>query len=361
MQNIDKIRLTDKFDYITHKGKHYLAFLRTKIAPHIPQPLAQQMLDFCLSPIYHHIALNNIKKHFLSNLSPSTAPNIHIILGQTGAGKSTLAQQLLNIFPNTLPLDSDLYKQYNPLSNAILKYSPTYYGHLTGIDSYLHRQALLSTAIDKRYNILIQRAPSQKNLLNGINLKKLHSANYHIHLHILAVSLPNALLSIHERYEYQISQKHAITKLSDLNRALDSYNYLTKYLPELHLLNPQNITFYTRNYSQNNILQPILPEIKENYHNNHTTRVDCLPNFTPHSATTLNQNTTLLSATLLNHLQNLQNYDLIHSAPTYNDRIQSILTQLSNRNAPLSQIEQFHRIVDIIASTPLPLTTDKTN
>ena len=304
------------------------------------------MLDFCLSPISHHNTLEAIKSCYLSHLTPSTIPTIHIILGQTGSGKSTLAQQLLKILTNTLIIDRDIYKNFNPLSKLILQHTPTYYGHLTGIDSYLHRQAMLSTAIARKYNILIQLAPSQNNLLNNLDLKKLQDNNYKIHLHILAVSLPNILLSIHERYENQLMQNHPTPKLTDLNRALDSHNSLLNCLPNLQTLNPQNMTFYTRNYSQNNIYPP-LPT------NNTTTLPKKLQNFTPHTIPT--NNFPISSSTLINFLLKLQNYDLTHSSPQYNQRITTILKLLSNRHAPPSQIHQFHQILDLIASTPIPL------
>ena len=123
MQNINKIKSMDKFKYITQKGKNYLSFLRAKIAPYISEPLAQYMLDFCLSPQAHHNTLKLIKNQFLSPLTPSNNPTIHIVLGQTGAGKSTLAKELLQNHPNTLLIDQDLYKSFHPLSKLILMFS----------------------------------------------------------------------------------------------------------------------------------------------------------------------------------------------------------------------------------------------
>lgn len=342
MQNIDKIKQIHYFKCVTNKDNQYIEFLKTKIAPHITPNLAQNMLDFCLSPKIHSNILSQIKQQHLSPLTTNTTPTIHIILGQPGAGKSTLANHLLKIYTNTLLIDQDIYKPFHPLSSQILQYSPSYYGHLTGIDSHLFTQNILDTAIKNKYNILIQLAPTQKPFLDEINLNALLQNNYKINLHILAVSLPNILLSIHERYEDQLQNHYPTPKLTDLNRAINSHHSLQNWLNNLPFHNIHQTTIYVRNYSQNHQNPPF------------PTTITSLQSQTP-----LFQHIHTTPQELLHHFSTLQNYDLtqiIHSVP---NRINTILHSMNTRQAPQSQQTQFKEIIQIIKSTPNPINIKK--
>jgi len=407
MINIDKIKNITNFQELTQKDNSYLTFIKTKIASHITPKLAQYMLDFSLAPNISQQIFETIKTQHFHNLSSCNTPTMHLIIGQTGAGKSLLSQTLLQNNPNTIHLDTDLYKHYNPLSPHILQYAPTYYGHLTAIDSYLHRDQLFNYALTHKYNILLEIAPSSTHPFCNLDFNKILSQNYQIHLHILAVSLPNSLLSIHERYERQILQISAFPKLTDLQRAIQSHSTMPQFIKYLQTLPIKQSTLYSRyqnptpseynihnNISQktntsntqailNNKLQfskqyptkeaqantnnkqqisKEYPTKKTQANTNNKLQISKDKAFYNNSTTSnyLIQNqqfvaTKISSKNLLNEYYKLQNTDLIQTAPTYIDRIKTIQQQMSNRHAPLAQINQLNQIIEIIKSTPLPL------
>ena len=113
--------------------------------------------------------LKKIEKDIFFNKKRVKNPNINIVIGQAGAGKSSVTNLIIKEEPNTIILDSDKFKNYSPLKEIILKNFPTYFGHLTGLDSYLVRDYIYKKAFKKHYNILIEVTPSTSEELFNIN------------------------------------------------------------------------------------------------------------------------------------------------------------------------------------------------
>lgn len=224
MNQLEKLKNNEQVKKLTKKSEKYKTFLKSKVAPHITKKLGEYMVEFCLSPKAFDATLDEIEKNTFDNLHPHSTPTVYIVIGQPGAGKSIVSRTILKQNPNTFHIDSDNYKKYNPLTPLIAQFAPTHLGHLTGIDSYSHQTILFDKAIENRYNILIEVAPSTSDYFFNINLEELEKQNYKIVFHFLAVSLPNSLVSIHERFERQLKNKELLAKLTDLKRATDSYN-----------------------------------------------------------------------------------------------------------------------------------------
>lgn len=218
---------------ITKKPEQYIEFLKTRISPNVKPDVAELMIEHALSPEEHARVGLDIEEYCFAFKKPVESPQIFLVIAQTGAGKSNLTGLILRNNPNTVVIDSDAFKAFNPLKDEITKKYPTLYGFLTGLDAYLHRDEVYSKAIQEGYNILIEIAPSTKDLLFNIDFEELKSHGYRIVANILSACLENSLLSIHERYEAQLEAKMESPKLTDLKRAIDSYDALGLIIDEL--------------------------------------------------------------------------------------------------------------------------------
>lgn len=311
MQNLDKIKQEKIFCVMTKKDIEYIKFLQTRISPFINSSVAKEMIDFALSKKQSLKILKKIENDIFINKIPSDNPTVHIVISQAGGGKSVLSKKILQDYKNTVHIDSDKYKKYNPLSDLIIKNSPTYFGHLTGIDAYLHRDYIYDKAIKNHYNILIEVTPSTEEGLFNINLEKLNKEGYNVMAHILAVSKINSLLSIHERYENQLSQNLPDAKLTDLTRAIDSYYAVEPNLKELE----------KKKYIDINIYKRLDSYVKLMRQSNNSS---------------------------IETLKKLREDDFKLTKENLNNRISKIKFQLNARNAPTEQILQFERIVQEI-------------
>lgn len=311
MEDFEIIKKTQIFKNVTKKDISYINFLKQKIGDHINKDIAKEMLNFALSKNDSQKICQKIKDDCFANKTPSKNPIINIVISQTGAGKTSVSKLILNSIPNTIFIDTDIYKKYNPLTNLILKYCPTYFGHLTGLDCYLHRDYIYDYAVKNKYNILIEVTPSTKDKLFNIDFNLLQQNGYKIILNVLAVSKTNSLLSVHERYEKQLHNS-LIPKLTDLNRALDSFDAVEQILTDIKSTENININIYKRT---NQDAECVYKNLKKNY---------------------------------VKNLKTLQQLDHEKTIPTLTKRIDNIKNSMQQRNAPQNQILQFEQILQII-------------
>lgn len=216
-----------------NKTPEYIEFLKTRISHNVSPENAELMIKYALSPEEHKKALSMVSDYVFLGKTPVDNPKVFLIIAQTGGGKSTLTSKILRDNPNTILLDTDAFKAFNPYRQMLSEKYPKLYGHLTGIDAYLHRDEIYEKAIKERYNILVEIAPSTKEKLFNVDIEELEKQGYIIDANILAVSKSNSLLSIYERYECQIESKMESPKLTDFTRAIDSYNAVEMILKDL--------------------------------------------------------------------------------------------------------------------------------
>ena len=167
------------------------------------------------------------------NKVPVENPEIAIVAAQTGSGKSNLTAKLLRKNDNYIFVDSDKYKHFRFDAQEIAKRYPVIYPHLTASDGYDHAADIYEYAIDKKYNIIKESAPSAKKGLVDLDRNVLKAKNYRISVHILAVGELNSLLSVHERYELQIIHGLKTAKLTGIPRHDESYNVLIQNVKDI--------------------------------------------------------------------------------------------------------------------------------
>ena len=313
MDKLKSIKNTKLFKNLTKKEADYCEFLKSRIANHINKDIAQEMLGFALSKeeslnVYHHIETDYFK-----NKTSVKNPVIHLVISQAGGGKSKVSKSILQNYPNTVFIDSDVFKKYNPLKDLLLEHCPTYFGYLTGLDSYLHRDFVYEKAINCGYNILIEITPSTKEGLFNINLDVLRKKGYKIISHFLCVSKINSLISVHERYEKQIQENYIIPKLTDLPRAIDSCDAIQPMLEQLNNLDYVKINLYKRTADNKNVA---LVKSTEN---------NCIASFL-----------------------DLQAEDFNNTLKNKDKRIKNLTKQMQLRDAPIKQFDQLKEVIKLI-------------
>lgn len=291
---------------------------KPNISPNIKQEIKEMMIDNLLSDEEYLATYFSILSTFFYKKTSVTNPKLHLVLGQTGSGKSNVTAKLLKEDNNIVVIDSDKYKHYRPDAENIAKNNPTLYGFLTGPDAYGHRDNIYEFAVDNKYNILIEIAPSIKNGLFNVDIEKLIERGYSIDVHTLAVSNINSALSIHERYEGQIETNLATPKLTDLERHNESFRALNKIIKEIQNNKQINNIIYKR------------AENKEDYPSV-IYQKDILNNFTcPYEA-----------------LLKCQNEDTISMGRNFNNRYNVVLKQMNDREAEYMQYKQLKDIKEM--------------
>lgn len=219
-------------------------------------------------------------------------------------------------------IESELFKTFNPKQKEILKKYPTLYGHLTGLDSILHKEEIFKSAIEKKYNILMALATSAQNKDFSFYLNEPLKSGYEIEINIIAVSNINSLLSIHERYEKQLNENYNSPKLSDLSRAINSFEATKPSLEYLINLPYIKINIWKRNTF--NFRTPTPPIFLTNDKN-----------------------------LVLETYQNAVIQDEIKTISNADERIEKIYQSMKNRTAPKEQFEQFEKVKQTIQKTKL--------
>ena len=303
------------------KENDYILFLKSRISPNVNPDIAEKMIQYALSPEEHELALNEIKDYCFFRKSPVSHPKIFLIIAQTGGGKSGLSSRVLKENPNTVLIESDIFKAFNPNREIISQKHPTLYGYLTGLDAYLHRDEIYDMALEKGYNVLLEIAPSTTEKFFNVDFEKLKNMGYKIEANVMAVSKSNSLLSIHERYEGQIEAGMNAPKLTDLKRALDSYESMEIILNDLLNMPDVDINLWKRGdnlFEKGRIFMP--------------------------SPTFITNDKSLI----LPLFKEARRVDETLTLGHFEARLENIKYQMGLRNAPADQQEQLSQVEEII-------------
>lgn len=177
-----------------------------------------------MTPEQHKECLQRIRTAVFNGKTPVINPQMKIVIGQTGAGKSTLTNFLLQQEPNYVLVAGDNCKPFRHDAEEIFSLYPTESNALTRYDSHKHMLEIYEETIKNNFNAIIEKAPStpKTNLKNFWN-EYVIPENYKTEYDILAVSDLNSLLSTRERYENQILSGCKIPKLTEIARHDDSF------------------------------------------------------------------------------------------------------------------------------------------
>ena len=305
-----------------NKSPEYIEFLRSKISGMKPE-IEELMIEYALTPEEHQIALEKTRHYCFGGKTPVENPTMFVVVSQTGGGKSSLTARILKENPNTVMIDSDAFKAFNPRKDEIIRKYPTLYGYLTRIDGYMHRDEIYEEAVAKGYNILMEIAPSTKDKLFCVDIEDLHKKGYRVEEDILAVSEINSLISVHERYEGQIEAEMDSPKLTELKRARDSYNSV-----EIILNDALNTDYVDVNLWQRGSSDPEPGKV-----------------FMP-SPVFITSDKSVMSQLFKQARENDQKKTLLNAE----ERIKIIKMQMDLRHAPTDQRAQLSQVEEIVSS-----------
>lgn len=147
-----------------------------------------------------------IKEIILSEKSPVEKPKAIFTIAPPGSGKTGLNGYCVKQFANDnlVVVNNDELKPFHPKSDEIAKLYPKYYTKITNEASKFWTDSLLYEALEKKYNVLYEGTGRRIDLFEKMISKM---DGYEIIIRAMAVSDLNCLMSILERYEYQVEEK----------------------------------------------------------------------------------------------------------------------------------------------------------
>jgi len=275
LRNISKETITKVISYLNKDfieelpaspeeiAKYAIRRTHPVISNNISFSLGQAMLNNRMTDEEYLLSFYQAVHSFFAGKKSAEGPaSAYILVSQTGAGKTNLTKLILNNDPNTVIVNPDLHKKFNPKLKTILEEDPTHLGALTGIDSYDHAKSLQRFAMNNGFNLLYECAPSQKSGLLGVDLKNLEDQKYNIEYHILSIGNLLSSMAVHLRYEKDITENptSTSTKLTDLGRHDDSYKGVETVIRSLQPSN--SVTLYRRGNIEENFVPQIIGKYK---------------------------------------------------------------------------------------------------
>lgn len=285
-----------------------------EISENISYNLGKKMLDYRLNDKNYFITFLRIVYDVFYGKSPAVdEPTAQVLISQTGAGKTKLREKILKEFPNTVIINSDLYKKFRPDADDIMNEDPIHFGALTGIDCYDHASNILDFATKMKYNILRECAPFSTGELAGVDMEKLKERHYKTKFHIMAVGDIVSAMAIHYRYEADLIEKKQGAKLTSIARHDQSYMGVNEVIKTL---DSDSISIYKRG-EKNQI--PI--EISEG----------------------LQHKSPIILLQILERERNNSNYQYLQKGSFAVD-YDIISSYMHRRNAPREQIKQLEKV-----------------
>lgn len=151
---------------------------------------------------------NKILDMMLSGKTQSDNPVAIFDIGPSGSGKTGLNGYAVNQFPNNniIVVNNDELKPLYPNADEISKLYPEYYIKVTNEASKVWTDTLMDTAIAGKYNVLYEGTGRKIKIFERM-ISEMKKQGYKIIVRAMAVNELNCLMSIIERYEYQVQKK----------------------------------------------------------------------------------------------------------------------------------------------------------
>lgn len=147
---------------------------------------------------------NELKFRLSTNKRPTKNPNLIIVGGQAGAGKSRLSPIAKNDFENNvIHIDIDEVRASHPYFKVVNKSYPEYIHRILVNDSMKLENALIQDFKNNNYNVLYEGTLRNTDgyIKLASNFKK---SGYNMHLYLMGVPELESLGSIYSRYAMDI-------------------------------------------------------------------------------------------------------------------------------------------------------------
>ncbi|MDR2526477.1 MAG: zeta toxin family protein, partial [Rickettsiales bacterium] len=175
--------------------------------------------------------------------STSSAPELHIVGAQPGAGKTALVSKI-GKEKNILTLIGDIYRTLHPNYRNIL--NSDRYSEFTGpLNGYLS-MLVVSRCIDRGISFVLETSMNNIDLLKK-NIEKAKNNGYLVNMNLLVAKKEDSFLSIYYRYakliECNVGNRLTQEKFHD-----EGYKNITSFLSDDNTLSKLNsISIHNRN------------------------------------------------------------------------------------------------------------------
>lgn len=130
---------------------------------------------------------------------------------------------------NVVIINSDEFKPFHPKVDEIARLYPQYFTKITDQESNTWTSTLFDEALKNGYNVIFEGTGRNARILETIKNKM---QKYHVTVRGMAVNELNCLISILERYEFQVKAK-GWGRLVTLDHFYETYNAMPQTIDEI--------------------------------------------------------------------------------------------------------------------------------
>lgn len=130
---------------------------------------------------------------------------------------------------NVVIINSDEFKPFHPKVDEIARLYPQYFTKITDQESNTWTSTLFDEALKYGYNVIFEGTGRNARILETIKNKM---QKYHVTVRGMAVNELNCLISILERYEFQVKAK-GWGRLVTLDHFYETYNAMPQTIDEI--------------------------------------------------------------------------------------------------------------------------------
>lgn len=161
-----------------------------------------------LSQEEHQRIQEDIIEMMLYGKTPVESPKAIFCIAPPGSGKTGLNGFGVKQFPNNniIVINNDELKPFHPKADEISRLYPEYYIKVTNEASKVWTDALMDRALQTGYNVMYEGTGRKIKIFEKM-IEKMNKYGYEIIVRAMAVYELNCLMSILERYEYQVQRK----------------------------------------------------------------------------------------------------------------------------------------------------------
>lgn len=150
----------------------------------------------------------DIIEMMLYGKTPVQNPTAFFHIGPPGSGKTGLNGYGVKQVPdnNIIVINNDELKTFHPKADEISRLYPEHYIKVTNESSKVWTDALMDRALELGYNVIYEGTGRKIKIFEKM-ISKMKQYSYGIVVRAMAVNELNCLMSILERYEYQVQRK----------------------------------------------------------------------------------------------------------------------------------------------------------
>ena len=130
---------------------------------------------------------------------------------------------------NVVIINSDEFKPFHPKVDEIARLYPQYFTKITDQESNTWTSTLFDEALKNGYNVIFEGTGRNARILETIKNKM---QKYHVTVRGMAVNELNCLISILEKYEFQVKAK-GWGRLVTLDHFYETYNAMPQTIDEI--------------------------------------------------------------------------------------------------------------------------------